>query len=154
MKENENVSTRILEIEYNTTYPVTFHNIILIQNFQEQKILSRQKRQAPNSPDYNAAEKSGVPIFDHAYGDHEDNSRVGYQLAIYPKLMGDLDDGQAYNQGLNQNNQPQNTQPAEISWGDLISRFHEKFREIIFKKKFRGIIFTKNFVKSISRKIP
>jgi len=91
-------------------------------NFQEQKILSRQKRQAPNDgPDFNAAEKSGVPIFDHAYGDHEDTSRVGYQLAIYPKLMGDLDDGQAYHQGLNQNNQPQNTQPAEISWGNRLN---------------------------------
>ena len=82
----------------------------------------RQKRQV-SSPDYNAAEKSGVPIFDHAYGDQH-NSRVGYQLAIYPKLMGDLDDGQAYNQGLNQNNnQPQNTQPAEISWGDFTNFF-------------------------------
>ena len=124
-----------LNIIPSTTYPVTFHNIILIQNFQEQKILSRQKRQAPNDgPDFNAAEKSGVPIFDHAYGDHEDNSRVGYQLAIYPKLMGDLDDGQAYNQGLNQNNQPQNTQPAEISWGDLISR---SIMYLYFTKKFR-----------------
>ena len=80
----------------------------------------RQKRQVSDSPDYNAAEKSGVPIFDHAYGD-QDGSRVGYQLAIYPKLMGDLDDGQAYNQGLNQNNQPQNTQPAELSWGNRLN---------------------------------
>ena len=29
-------------------------------------------------------------------------------LAIYPKLMGDLDDGQAYSQGLNQDHLNQN----------------------------------------------
>ena len=63
----------------------------------------RQKRQVGG--DIKAAEKSGVNVLDYAYGV---DLKTESKLAVYPTLMGELDDPQSNFGGSNSGQDPNN----------------------------------------------